>query len=276
MKQTSLQLISVTLVLVLAVFSLTGCTFFKNIGNAFLDIFNEEPASPDEPEFNLEEAINEITTSKMCSTITLKLEHYNRGAFGMLTDIATVTGSGSIIMRTSDASGNKIYILTNAHCVESLPDRQFKNITMTDYCGNEYSDGKVLENSLSKKYDLAIVTFSWTDANLKPITLAKQNPEVGDTVIALGSPHSQKNAITVGCALRYYTGDLIEAEALYHSALVGSGGSGGALLNSNLELCGVNFAADDTDEDFSNGSSIPIETVREYLSSLEIFGNILN
>lgn len=273
MKRTSLRLISVALVLVLAVFSLTGCTFFENIGNAFLGIFNGEPVRSAEATFDLEEAINEITTSTIRSEVTIYTKYYNQTKWGEVTDYAIAQGSGTVIMRSTASS--LCYVLTNAHCVEDMTEYAYKSITVTSYCGNEYKNAEVHYGSINEAYDLAIMQFYCEDMDVQPLALADENPGIGDTVISLGSPYAQTNAITVGKAASYYNGELIEVEALYHTALVGSGGSGGALLNTDLEMCGVNFAADTSEEDFTNGSAIPIESVRAYLSEFSIFKLIL-
>ena len=280
MKKTSIRLISLFLVIVLAAFLLTGCALTDGINSLIGSIYGDTIVGnnnkPDKDGFSIEGAINEITTSKMSSSVTITVDHFNRGTFGMLTDSATVLGSGSIIMCTTGTSEIKLYVLTNAHCVKSLPDRQYKSITMTDYRGNEYTGGQILTDSVSEAYDLAVVTFTCTSTTLEPIPLAKKNPDIGDTVIAVSSSHAQKNSITVGKVGAYYDSELVESDAIYHSAPLGSGGSGSALLNADLELCGVNFAADVAEKEYGNGSSIPIETVREHLTALEIFSEILN
>ena len=275
MKKTRLKLICVMLVLALTLLSLTGCIFFSDLGEATPGL-DDKPGEPEAPEFKLEEAINEITMSKMQSTVKLETEYFNLNLWGDKTDYATSQGSGTVIMRSSALGSTKCYVLTNAHCVEDNKAYSRKRITVTDYCGNTYENAAVYLNSINKKYDLAIVEFDCINTDVQPMALADNNPQIDDTVISLGTPHSQMNSITVGKVTTYYEGNLIEVKALYHSAPVGPGGSGGALLNTELELCGVNFAADEMTDGFGNGSSIPIESVREYLSTFSIFSLILN
>lgn len=273
MKRTTVRLFALILTVALTVLSLTGCTFFENIGDAFLGIFNGELTAPDVEEFSLDEAINEITTSKMCSTVTVLTKYYNKSAWGSITDSATSQGSGTVIMRAT--ASNLCYVLTNAHCVEDMSEYAYKTVSVIDYHGNTYTNAEVRNGSINNEYDLAIVQVYCDNKDVVPLPLAKKNPTINETVIALGSPYSQVNSITVGKATSYYMGDLIDVKALYHTAPLGSGGSGGALLNTELELCGVNFAADTTEGNFGNGSAIPIESVREYLSQLNIFNLIL-
>ncbi len=274
MKRTSIKLISLTLIFSLALLALTGCTFFSDLSDAILGIY-DSPSETDTPQFSLEEAINEITTSTIRSTVKIETKYYNQNIWGDVTDYAISQGSGTLIMRSTALGSSKCYVLTNAHCVDENTKYSHKSITVTDYCGGTYSGAKVYLGSLSEKYDLAILEFNCSNTDIQPIKLAKKNPEINDTVISVGTPHSQMNSITVGKIVTYYKGELIEVDAIYHSAPVGPGGSGGALLNTDLELCGVNFAADKTEEDFGNGSSVPIESVREYLSSFGIFNLIL-
>lgn len=273
MKRTTLRLLALIITVALTVLSLTGCTFFENIGKAFLGIFDGDLTDSDDAEFSLDEAINEITTSVMCSEVTVITEYYNKNPWGTVTDSATSQGSGTVIMRST--ASDMCYVLTNAHCIEDMSEYTYKTVSVIDYHGNTHTNAEVRYSSISSEYDLAIVQFYCSDKDITPLPLAKQNPRIGETVIALGSPYSQMNSITVGEATSYYTGNLIDVEALYHTAPLGSGGSGGALLNTDLELCGVNFAADTTEGDFGNGSAIPIEAVREYLSQFTIFNLIL-
>ena len=272
MKRTGIKLTSLALALSLVLLSLSGCTFLSDLNDAILGLY-DKPDEPEASEFKIEELINEITTSTICAEVTINVEYRSV----LSRPLGTVQGSGTVIMRTASTT---LYVLTNAHCVTTPEDisstKYNKTFYMTDYRGNVYSNGRVYAESISEKYDLALIAFDCGNWDVQPMTLAEKNPQINDTVIALGAPHSQMNSITVGKATAYYESELLEVEALYHTAPVGQGGSGGALLNTELELCGVNFAADETEEDFGNGSSIPIESVREYLASFGIFDEILN
>ena len=277
MRSIRTKTISSLLIVVLLTLSLTGCTALEKLGNYITDalvgdVVTPDATAPEGEDFSLEDAINEITTTKMCALVQLSTKYYNVNRWGEVTDYAISQGSGVVIMRsTADLN---CYVITNAHCVEDNADYKRKTVSIVDYRGNKYT-GSVREGSVSEKYDLAIVEFHCGNLEVQPVSLAKENPTVGDTVFALGSPHAQMNSLTVGTAGAYYDSDLIEVDALYHTAPLGSGGSGGALLNTDLELCGVNFAADISEGDFGNGSSIPIEAVREYLANFSIFNLIL-
>ena len=278
MKSVRTKIISSMLAIMLLSLSLTGCTTFDGIGDYIFDalygdIFDGSGDDQGADELSLEDAINQITTSKMCASVQLSTKYYNVNRWGEVTDYAISQGSGVVIMRSTDDLN--CYVITNAHCVADNADYKHKSVSIVDFRGNKYTSTRVLDGSVSEKYDLAVVEFQCGNQEVQPIPLAKENPEIGDTVFALGSPHAQMNSVTVGKAASYYQGDLVEIEALYHTAPLGSGGSGGALLNSELELCGVNFAADITEGDFGNGSSIPIEAVREYLANFSIFKLIL-
>lgn len=272
MKNVRIKLISSLLVIVLTAFMLTGCASLDLVIDYLFSSPGSDPTEPEAEEFSIEDAINEITTSKICAEVTISVEYRSI----LSNPLGTIQGSGTVIMRTDSTL---LYVLTNAHCV-TTPDnitsqRYNKSIYMTDYRGNVYGGGKIYSESVDEDLDLALITFACDNWDVQPLPLAKNNPSIGDTVIALGSPHAQMNSITVGKAVSYYDSDIIEGEALYHSAPMGSGGSGGALLNTDLELCGVNFASDISEGDFGSGSSIPIESVREYLANFSIFNLIL-
>ena len=105
--------------------------------------------------------------------------------------------------------------------------------------------------------------------SILPIPLAGEDCGVGSLVASLGSPNSQQNTITLG---KVYMVDSCHGEitlnfpVVYHTALIAHGSSGGALLNDELELVGVNFAGYSQDKSFDNGLSVPVSKLREFLS----------
>ena len=98
-----------------------------------------------------------------------------------------------------------------------------------------------------------------------------QQETISDTVIALGSPGGQQNAISFGEIKKYSLVKIdIEEEmsnvtfpTAYHTAPIKGGSSGGALISCELELVGVNYAG--LDDEFGNGYAVPIQKVLEFL-----------
>ena len=71
MKSMRIKLISFLLVIVLAAFMLTGCSSLDLIIDYLFSTPSQTPEEPEADEFSIEDAINEITTSKMCATTPL-------------------------------------------------------------------------------------------------------------------------------------------------------------------------------------------------------------
>jgi S1-C subfamily serine protease len=72
------------------------------------------------------------------------------------------------------------------------------------------------------------------------------------------------------------SGSNITFPVIYHDSPIDHGSSGGMLLNSDLELCGVIFAVAYEKEsgDFVSGLSIPIEKVKEFLVTYSLLPDV--
>jgi len=173
--------------------------------------------------------------------------------------------SGVIIKKT----GNKYYFLTNKHTLLFLPDVHYQCISLI---GKSYTCELV---SYDAKYDLALLTFETAD-ELAYINIAKANPSINDDVIAIGNPNNQKQVITFGNVTDYTivpttsfnTDDSnIDFETIKHTAEIAKGSSGGPLLNTSLELVGINYATGTgaTTGKFISGHAIPQEKIYEFL-----------
>jgi len=177
-------------------------------------------------------------------------------------------GSGVIFKKEITSTTKTYYVLTNYHVTKSI-NNKVRQFTSTDYMDNVIISNLVFED---KNYDLAVITFtSTTDYNV--CKFAESNPLVGDGVFAIGQPLGQRNTITFGYVKQYMIEEYdwcdINFECIFHTALINSGNSGGVLLNGDIELCGINFAAGEIlDTTTSSISvSIPVEKVKECLLS---------
>ena len=213
---------------------------------------------------------NEITTSTMRSMVTVYNKSYN-AFLGIPTESSTSQGSGVIFKKSS----NYYYLLTNCHVAVLKDGYKKQKITVVDYQGNEY-EGKIYNNgtydSIAASYDLACIYFKSTNSNLKTISFGSV-ADTGDDVISLGAPKGQSNAITFGKVIEdvkikldteTYRSNVTFA-VHKHDAVIDNGSSGGALLDSNLRLVGINYAGKKVDG-FTTGYAIPINKVREFLN----------
>jgi serine protease Do len=138
-------------------------------------------------------------------------------------------GSGVII----DPQG---YILTNNHVVENA-----SQITVTLHDSREFP-AKVV--GADPKTDLAIIKIE--AGNLQSLKWAEYDKlQVGDLVLAVGSPFGLSSTVTLGIISALGRGNVGIADYedfVQTDAAINPGNSGGALVNMNGELIGINTA----------------------------------
>jgi putative serine protease PepD len=138
-------------------------------------------------------------------------------------------GSGVIY----DASG---LIVTNAHVVG---DSTEVGVTLND---GRTLDGTVVGSDAPS--DIAVVRVEPPSGGLAAARLAGQSPEVGDLVVALGSPFGLDQTITSGIISAVNrpvpTGNGLAENFLQTDAAINPGNSGGALANRKAEVVGIN------------------------------------
>lgn len=179
-------------------------------------------------------------------------------------------GSGVIISEDQ----NYYYALTNNHVIYT--EKRNVSYRITDAYMNSYT-GTVLKND--KNYDLAYIKFSKnTKYSLKVLELAT-SVKANDICIALGEPLGQSRVFTVGRIIgsEVFTPiDTVDAlkksnvtfSVYKHSAEINNGSSGGALINTDLKLVGINFASkvkEDTNE-FVASFAIPVDKAIEFIN----------
>ncbi len=215
---------------------------------------------------NYADLINEITTNLIKANVQVMNTTYNKSGFlGIQTDVETSYGSGAIF----NEQNGKYYLMTNNHVLYN--SKNYQDISIKDYLGNTYK-ASVVTNSLQSSYDLAILFFTKTD-ELAVFTLATANEVVNSEVVAIGQPNLQMNAITLGIIEQYQIGRVenskseinIDFPAIRHTAFTARGSSGGALLNTKLELIGIHYAGQDTTNFSDVCFAVPIEKILEYL-----------
>ncbi|SMF91366.1 Trypsin-like serine proteases, typically periplasmic, contain C-terminal PDZ domain [Paenibacillus uliginis N3/975] len=157
-------------------------------------------------------------------------------------------GSGFLFNRYGD-------LLTNAHVVEGYSD-----VTVTGLDKQEYA-GTVI--GIGASMDVAVIRVPGL-AGKDPLPLETRNKaEVGDPVLALGSPHGLENTVTTGIISgldREFELDQYVYSNLYQtSAPIAPGNSGGPLINSDTgKVVGINSAIM---KQGTIGFSIPISQV---------------
>lgn len=209
---------------------------------------------------------NELIYSIISANVKVHKTAYNTGFLGIgKKDVISGQGSGIIF----HDQHNNYYVLTNEH-VTTKTNRSHVDFEIIDYKGNTYN-AYLQSNSEQADYDLAVLYFKKGPEKLHVIERASKNPPSGEEVIAVGQPKGQMNASTFGEVTKYASASLTSGfkpdfDVIYHDAYVNNGSSGGALLDFDFNLVGINFGGW-RDSTINNAVtvSVPIETVEKYL-----------
>lgn len=167
-------------------------------------------------------------------------------------------GSGVVI----DRSG---YILTNFHVVT---DAVLIEVTPFSSTPTKYEASII---RYSQREDLAIIKIS-AGYNLPEATIGNSSKvEVGDVVVAIGSPFGMEHTATLGIISDERRSVVIDGrlytEMLQTDAAINTGNSGGALVNIQGEVIGINTAIYAPTGVFAGvGFAIPIERAKALLA----------
>ena len=172
-------------------------------------------------------------------------------------------GSGVIVR------GNGI-IVTNAHVVKGADELK---VVLNDR--REFSAEVVAQD---EETDLAVLRIDTSGENMPSLRVgADTDPEIGDIVLAIGNPFGVGQTVTSGIisALgRTNVSDI--SSAIQTDAAVNPGNSGGALVNLNGELIGVNTAIFSRSGGSNGiGFAIPAELVERAIDSALSEGRIV-
>lgn len=205
---------------------------------------------------------------------------------------ATVTstsysaGHSGVVFRKED---NRYYVLTALHAVDlEYPkmlvlkhDQPTYNayVKDNDFVGlsvyYEQFPEAVIEY-YDEGYDLAVVSFV-SECEFTVLPIAPEPPEYNEPVVAIGNPHENtRNAITTGRITSRNPvpfGDEAgknQHNVITHSAKISVGSSGGALLNKNMEIIGINLGGSENMFRFIEGKAMPCDKILEFLRGTNI------
>jgi serine protease Do len=172
-------------------------------------------------------------------------------------------GSGVIL----DSSG---YIVTNNHVVEGA-----SQITVTLSDRREFS-AKII--GTDPKTDLAVIKIEAKD--LPALKWAEyEKLQVGDLVLAIGSPFGLSSTVTLGIISALGRGNVGIADYedfIQTDAAINPGNSGGALVNVNGDLIGINTAIfSRTGGSEGIGFAIPSSIALDIVESLQKTGKVV-
>lgn len=179
--------------------------------------------------------------------------------------VTTSTGSGVII-------GNDGYIVTNNHVVEGGEEL---TVVLSDK--REFSAELI---GTDPSTDLALLKIEAT--NLPAVTLGNSDSLlVGEWVLAVGNPFQLESTVTAGIvSAKGRDIDILNGQDRIESfiqtdAVVNPGNSGGALVNSNGELVGINTAIITRSGGYEGYSfAVPVNLVRKVVQDLKDYGAV--
>lgn len=215
-------------------------------------------------EYNIESAVAKKATPSVVG-IQVNVQKRVAGFWNDQIVQGEAIGSGVIVSKDG-------YILTNAHVVADANKEDGANVLFSD---NSKATAKILY--VDKTLDLAVIKVDKKD--LTPIEMGdSEDVKVGDKAIAIGNPVglNLQSTLTSG----YISGinrsiqmrDSSVLDGLFQTdAAINSGNSGGALLNKNGELIGINTAKVQSTDGI--GFAIPINVAKPIVDSFKKDGS---
>ena len=222
---------------------------------------------------DVSEIVDEVMPSivAITSKTIINSGRFNSLFYGSGKYVSEGAGSGVIIAENDD----EIYILTNYHVVKNASELSVLFIDEESY------DATI--KGISEKMDIAVVAVS--KKNIKKETLEKikiatlgdsDQLKVGNGIIAIGNALGYGQSVTTGVisALnREIATDEYIQEMIQIDAAINGGNSGGALINSNGQVVGINTAKYSSNTTSSTsiegmGFAIPISSVENIIEDL--------
>ena len=162
------------------------------------------------------------------------------------------------------------YLVTNYHVIATAAEIRV-----------QLSDGRITEPvtvGVDAETDLALLK-----VDLGPLPAIRigrsDNLRIGDVVLAIGNPYGLTTSVTQGIVSATGRGllNLVTFENFIQTdAAINAGNSGGALINSNGELVGINTAVLAQDPGTEGiGFAIPIDLVRGVIDQIKQNGRVI-
>ena len=190
--------------------------------------------------------------------------------FGNRGQSSTATASGSGIIISEDG-----YILTNNHIVSSSSDSDFYEVSsatkVTVKLFNDETEYKAKIIGTDEQTDLAVIKIDKN--NLPKAEFAdSDNIKVGEFAMAVGNPLGMQSSITCG-VISAVNREITDSDGITYNliqtdAAINAGNSGGALVNSEGQVIGVNTLKLQGEGIEGMGFAIPINSTEDVTSQL--------
>ncbi|MEQ9403214.1 MAG: trypsin-like peptidase domain-containing protein [Cyclobacteriaceae bacterium] len=178
-------------------------------------------------------------------------------------------GAGSGVVISSDG-----YIVTNNHVVENATGIE---VVLND---NRSYEAKVI--GVDASTDIAVIKID--EDNLQPLKYgSSEDIQIGEWVLAIGNPFEFRSTVTAGIvSAKSRNIGILDRRSAYRiesfiqtDAAVNPGNSGGALVNLNGELIGINTAIASPSGSFAGYSfAVPSSLVSKVVDDLVEYGTV--
>ena len=202
--------------------------------------------------------VKNVTTARQPRNLR---EYYYGG--GEKRKLLQGTGSGVII--TPDG-----YIVTNNHVIEGATEIQ---VTLNN---NKTYTAKIVGSD--PETDIALLKIEAEDLDYVPFG-DSENIQIGQWVLAVGNPFNLTSTVTAGI-ISAKARDLNRTDQVFQSfiqtdAAINAGNSGGALVNTNGQLIGINTAiTSQTGSYIGYSFAVPSNTVRKVVEDILEYGDV--
>ncbi|HEX2144084.1 MAG TPA: trypsin-like peptidase domain-containing protein [Glycomyces sp.] len=222
------------------------------------------------------------------TTTTVQSVSMDAGSGMTYTEIVDKVRPSVVTIVTDSAEGSGVvyskdgYIVTNNHVVDGAQSVEVR-----------FSDGTTADATIvatDATQDLAVIQVSGVD-DLTPITFGDSDAvQVGDVSVAIGSPLGLEGTVTTGIVSALDRSMTVAGEQqhgpgqqsgqtltglLQTDAAINSGNSGGALVDGDGQLIGINTAIATTDSgSIGLGFAIPSNTVQSTVEQLIRNGSV--
>jgi len=199
----------------------------------------------------ISEVVEEISPSVVNIEVTVREQFFGR--------TRERSGIGSGVIYTEDG-----YIITNNHVAGEA-----EKLVVTLYDGSEYP--AVLVGS-EENYDVAVIKIKKDGLKAADFSM-DESYEVGDIVIAIGSPYGLEQSVTMGVISAKGRDITIPVNLIQTDAAINSGNSGGPLVNSGGEVIGINtLILSQSGENTGIGFAVPSNTVTNIADQIIKYG----
>ncbi len=179
---------------------------------------------------------------------------------GLIGGVASESQGSGVIY---DEDETYYYAITNFHVIDTNERENYEHFVYV-FEHDERLDAELI--AYQENYDLAVVRFEKGDYSVTVIDITarlEQPLSRGEIVLAVGSPSRINMIVTFGEYQSMINLDQVDFRVIFHTALIYSGSSGGALTDLSGNLVGINTWG--SSDNNSGGLAIPIDKVMEFL-----------